>query len=118
MRSGTEMEEAVREVIKDTYENHGRIVFGGDNYSSEWEAEAARRGLLNLKTTVDALPELISDQTVAAFSNYGVLNERELDSRHEVRAEQYVIKVNTEAETAADIARTMILLRCAFRVLA
>jgi glutamine synthetase len=109
MRSGTEMEEAVREVIKDTYKNHGRIVFGGDNYSEEWEAEAARRGLLNLKTTVDALPELISDQTVAAFSNYGVLNERELESRHEVRAEQYVIRVNTEAETAADIARTMIL---------
>jgi glutamine synthetase len=109
MRSGTEMEEAVREVIKDTYKDHGRIVFGGDNYSEEWEAEAARRGLLNLKTTVDALPELISDQTVAAFSNYGVLNERELESRHEVRAEQYVIRVNTEAETAADIARTMIL---------
>ncbi len=109
VRGGAEIEEAVREVIKSTYEQNSQIVFGGDNYAAEWEEEAARRGLLNLKTTPDALPELISEQTVAAFSNYGVLSERELESRHEVRAEQYVIKVNTEAETAANIARTMIL---------
>ena len=68
-----------------------------------------KRGLLNLRSTPDALPELISDQTVAAFSNYGVLDERELHARYDVMLEQYIITVNTEAETAADIAATMIL---------
>ncbi|HTI35250.1 MAG TPA: hypothetical protein VL422_16355, partial [Miltoncostaea sp.] len=108
-KSAKSLEAALTSVIADAYKTHRRIVFGGDNYSEEWHKEAQKRGLANLRTTPDALPELISDETVAAFSNYGVLSERELHSRYDVMLEQYIITVNTEAETAADIAATMIL---------
>ncbi|MEA2365029.1 MAG: glutamine synthetase, partial [Thermoleophilaceae bacterium] len=65
-----------------------RVIFGGDNYSDEWHAEAERRGLANLRTTPDALPEVLADQTVQAFEKYEVLSHRELDSRVEVWSEQ------------------------------
>ncbi|WP_217914386.1 glutamine synthetase III [Miltoncostaea marina] len=106
---GGTVEDALSGVIKSTYAQAGRIVFDGDGYSEEWHQEAARRGLLNLRSTPDALPEMVSEQTTALFGNYGVLNERELHSRYEVALEQYVIKLNIEAETAADIAATMLL---------
>jgi glutamine synthetase len=108
-KSAKGLETALTSVIAGAYTSNRRIVFGGDNYAEEWHAEAEKRGLANLPTTPDALPSLISDETVAAFSNYGVLSERELHSRYEVMLEQYIITVNTEAETAADIAATMIL---------
>jgi glutamine synthetase len=108
-KSAKNLETALTSVIADIYKKNRKIVFGGDNYSEEWHKEAGKRGLANLRTTPDALPELISKETVAAFSNYGVLSERELHSRYDVMLEQYVITVNTEAETAADIASTMIL---------
>ena len=108
-KSAKSLEAALTSVIGGAYKKNRRIVFGGDNYSEEWHKEAEKRGLANLRTTPDALPELISDDTVAAFSNYGVLSERELHSRYDVMLEQYIITVNTEAETAADIAATMIL---------
>jgi glutamine synthetase len=107
--AGAELEEAVREVLQASYANNKRIVFEGDNYAEEWHAEAAERGLLNDRTTPDALPHLISDDTVEAFDTYEVLSERELHSRYEVMVEQYVIRANIEAETAAVIARTMLL---------
>src|SRR6202020_3516437 len=81
----------------------------GENCTEDWHAEPEHRGLLNLRATPDALPYLISDDTEAAFSNYGVLSQRELQSRYEVFLEQYVTKLNIEAETAASIARTMLL---------
>jgi glutamine synthetase len=65
--------------------------------------------LKNLRNTPDALPEILSEPTVKLFGNYGVLNERELESRYEVWLEQYIIRANIEAETADSIARTMIL---------
>jgi glutamine synthetase len=99
----------VVEVVKDAYTYNRQIVFDGDGYSEEWHAEAERRGLLNLRTTPDALPELVSDDTKAIFAKYEVLSDRELESRFAVFTEQYEVKVNIEAETAASIARTMIL---------
>ncbi len=108
-KPGTSLEDALSEVIASTYKSAGKVVFDGDGYSEEWHAEAAKRGLLNLRSTPDALPEFISDQTVAVFGNYGVLSERELQSRYEVALEHYVITLNIEAETAADIAATMLL---------
>jgi glutamine synthetase len=107
--SGTSLEEAVLGVVKDSYAANKRIIFGGDNYAEEWYAEAEQRGLFNLRTTPDALPWLLEEQTVRAFENYSVLSHRELESRFEVLAEQYVTTINIEAETAADIARTQIL---------
>ena len=106
---GKKRDEAVVEVVKATWKKHKRIVFGGDNYADEWHKEAARRGLANLRTTPDALPWLVEKQTVRLFERYEVLSERELESRFEVAVEQYSTKLNIEAETAASMARTMIL---------
>ena len=103
------LDKAVSAVIANSYKDAQAIIFAGDNYTDEWHAEAAERGLSNLRSTPDALPALISDDTVAVFSNYGVLDERELHARYEVMLEQYVVTVNIEAETAADIAATMLL---------
>jgi len=109
VNGGASLEEAVLAVVKDAWSSNKRIVFDGDNYSEDWHAEAEQRGLANLKQTPDALPWLLEDQTVTLFSNYGVLSQRELESRYEVFLEQYATKINIEAETAASIARTMIL---------
>jgi glutamine synthetase len=104
----TELEAALRPILQRSYAANKQIVFGGDNYSDQWHSEAEQRGLLNLRTTPDALPYLMTDDTQEVFSNYGVLSPRELESRYEVFLEQYVTKLNIEAETAASIARTMI----------
>jgi glutamine synthetase len=108
-KQGATLEKAVTSVVKDVWANNKQVVFDGDGYSEEWHKEAAKRGLANLKSTVEALPWLTSKQTVAAFKKYKVLSKRELESREEVFTEQYVINVNIEAETAATIARTMLL---------
>ena len=109
LETGAGLEEALRPVLQRSYAANKQIVFGGDNYSEEWHKEAEARGLLNLPSTPDALPYLIKDETLTVFSNYGVLSERELESRMEVSLEQYVTKLNIEAETASSIARTMLL---------
>jgi glutamine synthetase len=107
--TGTAMPEAVMEIVKESYLANKVVCFGGDNYSEEWHAEAEQRGLKNLKTTPDALPEVLAPDTVAAFEKYHVLNERELHSRYDVWIEQYALRANIEAETAHTIAKTMIL---------
>jgi glutamine synthetase len=99
----------VTAVVKESYSANKQVIFSGDNYTEEWHAEAEQRGLKNLKTTPDALPEVLAEQTVEVFDRYGVLNERELESRYEVWVEQYSTRANIEAETAAQIARTLIL---------
>ena len=108
-KSGATLEKAVTAVVKESFSANKQVVFDGDGYSDEWHKEAAKRGLANLKTTPDALPWLIEKSTVAAFKKYKVLSKRELESRYDVFTEQYVININIEAETAAAIARTMIL---------
>jgi glutamine synthetase len=100
---------AAIEVVKEAYVDNKRICFSGDNYSEEWHAEAEQRGLKNLKTTPDALLEVIADDSVAAFEKYSVLSKRELESRFEVWVEQYALRANIEAETTFSIAKTMIL---------
>jgi len=100
---------AVAEVVAVAYNSNRQVIFGGDNYTDEWHAEAESRGLKNLRTTPEALPEVISAPSVEAFGRYNVLSERELHSRYEVWLEQYVTHANIEAETTESIARTMIL---------
>ena len=109
LKAGASLERALPSILQKSYSANKQIIFGGDNYAEEWHAEAERRGLLNLTATPDALPYLLKDDTVTLFSNYGVLSQRELESRYEVFAEQYVTKINIEAETAAAIARTALL---------
>jgi glutamine synthetase len=101
--------DAVAAVIKESYTANKVVCFMGDNYSDEWHAEAESRGLKNLRTTPDALPEVLLPSTIEAFGNYNVLSERELESRYEVWIEQYAVKANIEAETGQSIARTMVL---------
>lgn len=100
---------AVSAVVKKVWEGNKQIVFNGDGYSDEWHAEAEKRGLVNLRTTPDALPWIVNKQTVKAFDTYNVLSARELEARYEVFTEQYATKLNIESETAAHMARTMIL---------
>jgi glutamine synthetase len=86
-----------------------QVLFEGNGYSEEWHAEAAKRGLPNNKTTVDALPVLTTDRAKKLFATYGVLSERELASRVDINWERYVKVQNIEANCALDIAKTMIL---------
>lgn len=109
LAKGTEFEAALRSLISEEIRRVKRIVFNGDGYNQEWHDEAARRGLLNLPTTLDALELLPQDKNKALFEKYGVLSHRELESRHEVALDQYFKTVNIEGETTADIASTMIL---------
>ena len=108
-KRGATEEKAVVEVVAEVYKQHGRVVFDGDGYSEAWHKEADKRGLLNLRTTPDALPQFITPSTVQVFTKYKVLDKRELTARYEVYVEQYITKVNIEAETAANMARTLIL---------
>jgi len=109
LQDGKDLEAALRPILQRSYASNKQIVFGGDNYSEEWHTEAEQRGLLNLRATPDALPYLLTEETLKVFGDYGVLSERELHSRYEVFLEQYVTKLNIESETAASIARTMLL---------
>ncbi len=88
---------------------HKQVLFEGNGYSEEWHAEAARRGLPNNKTTVDALPALATEKAKQLFARFGVLSERELAARLDINWERYVKVQNIEANTALDVARTLIL---------
>jgi len=108
LEGGSELAEAVLAVVKETYSANKQIVFNGDNYTAEWHDEAEARGLLNLRQTPDALPYLVAEKSIEAFEAYDVLSEREVHSRYEVFVEQYITKLNIESETAASIAKTML----------
>ena len=87
-----------------------RIIFNGNNYSEEWEKEAGKRGLLNLKNTVDALPQLVTQgRRSTTFEKYKVLNERELHARYEIMVETYNKTVNVEGQLMVLMANRYIL---------
>ncbi|MEQ8716472.1 MAG: glutamine synthetase III [Acidimicrobiales bacterium] len=107
--AGTDFNEAVQKVLQEIITVHGNVVFNGDGYSEDWQVEAEARGLKNLRTTVDALPELDTDETRELFARYDVLNDRELASRYEVYLEQYTLSVAVEARTTLEMAKTVVL---------
>jgi len=107
--SPARLEEAVRRVLQAIVRKHKRIIFNGDNYSPAWHREAKRRGLPNLKDSVEAIPVLKSPEAVALFEKYGVLDKAELESRANAQMEKYVRQVAIEAETMLRIARQHIL---------
>ncbi len=109
MKSGATIETALHTVLKDTIKEHKRIVFNGDGYSQDWHKEAERRGLLSLRTSLDALELFPSEKNIALFSRHNVLTERELMAREEIFYDQYFKTINIEAETTASMAATMIL---------
>ena len=107
--AGKNFDSAVQELLTDVITEHGAVVFNGDGYAENWQIEASQRGLPNLKTTLEAIPELITPESVALFERYGVFNERELHSRFEVRLEQYALTIGVEAKLALEIGSTVIL---------
>ncbi|PQO35620.1 glutamine synthetase type III [Blastopirellula marina] len=98
----------LQKLLTEIMTEYGSIVFNGDGYSDEWHQEAAKRGLLNLKTTADALPYLQNDAVKELFTKYNVLSERELESRCDIYMEQYCNTVKVEAALTIEMARTMI----------
>ncbi|MEX0904756.1 MAG: glutamine synthetase III [Balneolaceae bacterium] len=103
-----DLETSLKEVLVDSLKETHKIVFNGDGYSDDWQKEAKKRGLLNLRSTPDALPYLTSDKNLKLFEKYKVLNEREVYSRSEIWAEQYVTNLNIEIDTTEAIAKTMV----------
>lgn len=99
---------AVQALLKEILDEHSAVLFDGDGYSEDWHREAAARGLPNLRTTVDALPAFGSPEAVALFEKYNVLSHREVESRLDVKLEQYVKAVNLEAKLTLEMGRTMI----------
>ena len=108
-KGGKTIEQAAAELLPKVIKENKRIIFNGNNYSKEWEKEAGKRGLLNLKNTVDALPQLVSKDVVAMFEKYKVLNERELHARYEIMLEQYNKTVNIEGQLMVLMANRYIL---------
>mgnify|MGYP002521426162 FL=1 len=100
---------AIIDIIRKSYAAHKRIVFNGNNYSDEWVKEAEKRGLLNLKTTVDALPYYLEKKNIDLFVRHGVLTETEVKSRYEIQLDTYIKIIDVEAKTMARMARREIL---------
>jgi len=99
----------VNAVVKDIVIKHNRIIFNGNNYAEEWVTEAARRGLPNLKSTVEAIPAVATEKNVKVFAKHGVLSEVESMSRYEIMLESYVKTMRIEALTMVEMASRQIL---------
>lgn len=106
---GVDIDTAIGAVVREAVAESTVIVFGGDNYDEEWAVEAERRGLLNLRTTLDALHHMLDEKNIRLFEDYGVLSEPELRSRKAIMVEQYFLTINIEGETTESMARRMIL---------
>ena len=109
VEEGENFDKAVQMLLTEVITEHGDVVYNGDGYSEKWQIEAAERGLPNLKTSLDAIPELIKPESVELFGKYGVFSERELHSRYEVRLEQYALTIGVEAKLATEVSATIIL---------
>ncbi|HJR16470.1 MAG TPA: glutamine synthetase III [Gemmatimonadales bacterium] len=107
--TAAKLQAGVLSVLKKVIKDHKRVIFDGDNYSEEWHAEAARRGLPNLKDSVDAFGVLRATKNVDLFRKYGVLTRAEHDSRTHIMIEKYIKQLAIEAETMVSIARGQIL---------
>ena len=109
LKEGASFDDALRELLASEIHKFKHVIFNGDNYSDDWVEEAASRGLLNLGSTMDALPKIVDEKNTALFEKYGVLSHRELESRFEIFVERYFMTINIEGETAQHMAQTMIL---------
>ncbi|MDP2959500.1 MAG: glutamine synthetase III [Longimicrobiales bacterium] len=109
LAKGATFDDALRTLLAAETKEFKHIIFNGDNYSAEWVEEAKRRGLLNQRSTMDALPAMVAEKNAALFEKYGVLSHRELESRYEIHVDQYFKTVNIEGETAQYMAQTMVL---------
>ena len=98
-----DMEQAVHELIKRAIRKHKKVIFNGNGYTDEWVAEAEKRGLYNLPSTPDCLPQLLADKNVELFTKHHVFTKEELTSRYEIKLENYVKTIGIEARTLAEM---------------
>ena len=103
---------ALNELIKETLNNHKRIIFNGDGYSTEWVEEAKKRQLLNLKTTTDSLPYILRKENIDLFKKHGIYSEHEIKARYEIQMEEYAKLVNIEVKTMLDLSEKEIIPAC------
>ncbi|HJF94861.1 MAG TPA: glutamine synthetase III [Lachnoclostridium phocaeense] len=109
LEKADDFEKAVHDLIKQYATEHYRIVFNGNGYSDEWIAEAERRGLPNIRSMVEAIPALVTEDTITLFERYHVFTRAELESRAEIKYENYAKAINIEARTMIDMASKQII---------
>ena len=109
LEAADDFDTAVHDLIKEYAIQHQRIVFNGNGYAPEWEAEAKRRGLPILPSMVDAIPALTTDKAVKLFESFNVFTRAELESRAEIQYEGYAKAINIEAKTMVDVATKQII---------
>ena len=109
LEGATDFRAALATLIRETIRNHKRIIFNGNGYDDEWVAEAEKRGLSNLKTTVDALPVSVEPKNIALFERHGVMTETESRSRHEIFVEGYCKTLHIEALTMVDMIKKSVI---------
>lgn len=105
---GIPLSESLAEVLKESLDESHPVIFNGDGYSGDWEQEAEERGLLNFPDTMDALPHFTDEKNIKLFEKHEVLNKREIYSRKNIWAGQYLTTINIEADMLEDMAKTMI----------
>jgi len=108
LESATDVASEIQAIIKETYIDHGRIVFNGDGYSAEWREESARRGLVNLNNTVDSAKEFIAEKSLALYEKYHILTREEILSRQNIRIESYISSIYTDAKLSISMINTQI----------
>ncbi|KHD38758.1 glutamine synthetase [Clostridium acetobutylicum] len=109
LEKASNVDAEIEAILTETVKDHKKVVFNGNGYSDEWVKEAEKRGLPNIKTTVEATKALIADKNVAIFEKFGVLTKKELESRYEVALENYSKAINIEALTMIDMASKKII---------
>ena len=109
LENAEDFETALHTLIQKTIKEHKRIIFNGNNYAPEWVDEAAKRGLLNLKTTADALPAFIAEKNIAMFTKHKIFTTTEIRSRYDILMDEYCKKLHIEALTMVDMAQKQIL---------
>ena len=109
LENSSNFDEDLNTLIKNTIKSHNKIIFNGNNYSNDWVKEAEKRGLLNLKTTPDALPSFVNSKNVELFTKHHVLSETELYSRYEILLDNYSKTIHIEALTMIDLAKKEII---------
>lgn len=109
LEATSDVNSAVQAIVQKIVTEHDRIIFNGNGYSDEWVVEAEKRGLSNLRSTVESMPALITEKSINLFTKHGVFTETELHSRYEILLENYIKTINIEALTAIEMAKRQIL---------
>ena len=109
LKNNTPLADAIQSTIKDIFKEHSKVIFSGDNYSEEWVKEAEKRGLPNLKTSVEAIEKYTDEKIVNLFEKYQVLNKREIQSRQNIRASKYSSITEIETRALLDMVNSMVL---------